>query len=113
VVVCELVNCPGCDRSLVDAPVASVARRQVFDPPPAPVRPHVTEYRILNRRCGCGARVPGPAPAGALATVSYGPRTAALAVYLGAGQYLPVARTAGVLATLTGVAPSTGWLVAH
>jgi len=85
----------------------------VFDPPPAPVRPHVTEYRILNRRCGCGARVPGPAPAGALAPVSYGPRTAALAVYLGAGQYLPVARTAGVLATLTGVAPSTGWLVAH
>ncbi len=113
VVVCELVNCPGCGRSLVDAPVASVARRQVFDPPPAPVRPHVTEYRILTRRCGCGARVAGSAPAGALAPVSYGPRTAALAVYLGAGQYLPVARTAGSGHPDRGVAPSTGWLLAQ
>lgn len=111
VVVCELANCPDCGRSLADAPVLGTARRQVFDPPPAPVRPQVTEYRIVTRRCDCGARVPGPVPGGALAPVSYGPQTAALAVYLGAGQYLPVLRTAGVLVELTGMAPSTGWLV--
>lgn len=113
VVVCELPDCPDCGRALADAPVVSVARRQVFDPPPAPTRPHVTEYRIVTRACRCGARVAGPPPDTALAPVSYGPRTAALAVYLGAGQYLPVKRAAGVLATLAGVAPSTGWLAAQ
>jgi transposase len=110
VVVCELTDCPDCGASLADAPVVGVARRQVFDPPPPPPRPHVTEYQIVTRRCACGARVPGPAPAGVGAPASYGPQAAALAVYLGVGQYLPVARTAGVLATLSGIAPSTGWL---
>lgn len=108
--VCELADCPDCGASLADAPVVGVARRQVFDPPPPPPRPHVTEYRIVTRRCRCGARVPGTAPAGADAPTSYGPASAALAVYLGVGHYLPVARTAGVLATLTGIRPSTGWL---
>lgn len=113
VVVCELADCPDCGASLTDAPVEGVVRRQVFDAPPPPPRPHVTEYRIVTRRCRCGARVAGPAPAGVAAPASYGPQSAALAVYLGVGHYLPVARAAGVLATLTGITPSTGWLAAQ
>jgi transposase len=106
-------DCPDCGRSLVDAPVIGVARRQVFDPPPPPPRPHVTEYRLHTRRCGCGERVAGLAPAGADAPASYGPGTAALAVYVGVEHYLPVARAAGLLARLSGMPVSTGWLAAQ
>jgi transposase len=113
VVTCELASCPDCGRSLTDAEVVGVARRQVFDPPPAPARPHVTEYRMVTRRCGCGSSVPGPAPCGVDAPVSYGPGTKALAVYLGVANYLPVKRSAGVLATLAGIGVSTGWLAAQ
>lgn len=47
---------------------------------------------------------------GVLAPTSYGPAAAAMAVYVGAGQYLPVVRTAAVLATLTAMSVSTDWL---
>jgi transposase len=113
IVLCDATNCPDCGRSLSGAPVIGEARRQVFDPPPAPRRPHVTEYRIVTRRCGCGARGTGLAPAGVAAPTSYGPHAAALAVWATAGQHLPVARATTVLARLAGIAPSTGWLVAQ
>ncbi|MHB8452280.1 MAG: IS66 family transposase [Mycobacteriales bacterium] len=113
IVVCKLDNCPDCGACLADAPVESVTRRQVFDPLPPPPRPHVTEYQLVKRRCRCGRQVAGPAPTGVLAPVSYGPSAAALAVYAGAGQYLPVKRAAGVLATLGGMNVSTGWLAAQ
>ena len=105
-----VADCPDCGRSLADAPVVGVTRRQVVDPPPPPVRPRVTEYRICTRRCGCGRHVPGTAPAGVDAPVSYGPGAAALAVYGGCGQYLPVARAVELLARLSGMTVSTGWL---
>lgn len=92
----ELAEFPACGRSRVDAPVVGMSRRQVFDPLPPPPRPHVTEYQMVKRRCRCGAQVAGPAPTGVLAPVSYGPGAAALAVYAGSGQYLPVKRAAGV-----------------
>ena len=110
VVVCELTDCPRCGRSLADAPVVGMTRRQVFDAPPPPPRPHVTEYQLLTHQCPCGAQVAGPAPAGVAAPVSYGPGAAALAVYVGVENYLPVKRAAGVLATLSGMNVSTGWL---
>jgi transposase len=110
IVVCELAACPDCGADLTDAPIISQTCRQVFDPPPPPVRPHVTEYRLVTRACRCGTHAPGPAPAGVAAPVSYGPETSAVAVYLGCGQYLPVTRAAGVLATLTGTRVSVGWL---
>lgn len=110
VVICELDNCPDCGRSLTDAPVEGVTRRQVFDPPPPPPRPHVIEYRIITRRCGCGKQLVGAGPAGVNAPVSYGPAAAALAVYAGVGQYLPVARAAAVLGCLSGMNVSAGWL---
>jgi transposase len=113
IVTCELANCPDCGRSLTDAPIVGVTRRQVFDPPPPPVRPQVTEYRMVTRRCGCGTSAPGPAPCGVDAPVSYGPGVRALAVYLGVANYLPVKRSAAVLATLAGVSVSTGWLAAQ
>lgn len=110
IVICGLADCPDCGRSLADAPVVGMTRRQVFDPPPPPPRPHVTEYQIVTRRCGCGKQVVGTGPSGVNAPVSYGPGAAALAVYAGVGQYLPVARAAAMLACLTGMNASAGWL---
>ena len=38
-----------------DAEVFGVCRRQVFDVPPPPPRPYVTEHRVQSRTCGgCG-----------------------------------------------------------
>ena len=40
----------------------------------------------------------------------YGPNLRALAVYLLVFQHIPVARTAALIADLTGARPSTGWI---
>ena len=47
--------CAGCGDDLADAEVFGVCRRQVFDVPPPPPRPYVTEHRVQSRTCGgCG-----------------------------------------------------------
>jgi len=64
-----------------------VERRQVFDL--QPVRAEVTEHQLIERECGCGQRTKGPAPRGVEAPVQYGPRIAAVIVYLYAGSSCP------------------------
>jgi transposase len=83
-----------------------VERRQVFDLPPVKIR--VTEHQLIERECGCGYRTKGAAPAGAGAPVQYGPRIAAVIVYLYIGQFLSKKRTAQALAELFGVPLSSG-----
>jgi len=65
------------------------------------VRAGVTEHQLIERECGCGHRTRGAAPRGAEAPVQYGPRTAAVIVYLDAGQFLSKDRTALAMAELT------------
>ena len=86
------------------APVTAVERRQVFDLPPVTV----TEHQLIERQCGCGHRTRGGAPAGAEAPVQYGPRVAAVIIYLYTGQFLSGKRTAQALAELFGVPLSPG-----
>ena len=87
-------------------PVTGVERRQVFDLPPVTVK--VTEHQLIERECGCGQRTRGAAPAGAEAPVQYGPRIAAVIIYLYIGQFLSRKRTAQALAELFGVPLSPG-----
>ena len=101
--------CGGCGSDLAVARPAGVVRRQVHDIP-AVIAREVVEHRLHRRRCGCGAVTTAPAPAGVSAPVVYGPNLRALAVYLLVFQHIPVARTAALIADLTGVAPSTGWI---
>jgi transposase len=54
----------------------------------------------------------GRAPDGAGAPVQYGPRIAAIIVYLHAGQFLPEKRTAQALAELPGIPLSSGTVAA-
>jgi hypothetical protein len=77
-----------------------------------PVRTEVTEHQLIGRQCGCGHRTRGAAPQGAEAPVQYGPRTAAVIVYLHAGQFLSKQRTALVLGELFGIPCSSGTVAA-
>lgn len=102
--------CGGCGASLAGAPVVSVEARQVVDLPEVALR--VVEHLIEHRRCGCGEVTMGDVPAGAGAPVQYGPGVRSLAIYLMAGQHLPLARTAELLADLLGAPVSDGTLAA-
>jgi transposase len=59
-----------------------------------------------------GHRTKGTAPQGAEAPVQYGPRIAAIIVYLDAGQFLSKDRTAQALAELFGIPLSSGTVAA-
>lgn len=102
----EPVACSGCCSDLVGAAEVGVRRRQVFDIPPIAVR--VVEHQLIERRCGCGRVTTGLAPDGVGAPVQYGPRIAAIMVYLYVGQFLSKARTAQALAELFGTPVSAG-----
>jgi transposase len=103
-------SCAGCGAGLAGRPVTGVERRQVFDLPP--LRAEVTEHQLVERECGCGLRTRAAAPAGAKAPVQYGPRIAAIIVYLYIGQFLSKKRTAQALAGLFGVPLSSGTVAA-
>jgi hypothetical protein len=90
--------------------VTGVERRQVFDLPEVTIK--VIEHQLIERECGCGQRTRGAAPEGAEAPAQYGPRVAAIIVYLYAGQFLSKDRTAQALAELFGIPLSSGTVAA-
>lgn len=102
----EPVACRSCRGDLGGATEVGVRRRQVFDIPPIAVR--VIEHQLIERRCGCGTVTAGTAPDGVGAPVQYGPRIAAIMVYLYVGQFLSKNRTAHALAELFGTPVSAG-----
>ncbi|MEU0157240.1 IS66 family transposase zinc-finger binding domain-containing protein [Micromonospora fulviviridis] len=102
----EPVVCVGCGGGLAGAVEVGVACRQVFDiPEPKLV---VTEHQIVTVACGCGRHTTGTAPVEATAPAAYGPRVAAIRVYLLHGQFLSVSRTADALKDLFGVPVTAG-----
>jgi transposase len=102
--------CGRCGAGLAGRPVTGVERRQVFDLPEAAAV--VTEHQLIERECGCGQRTRAAAPPGAEGPVQYGPRIAAVIVYLHAGQFLSKNRTAQALAELFGIPLSPGTVAA-
>lgn len=100
-------RCTGCGVGLSGAPVTGTECRQVTDLP-EDIRARVTEHRIISRRCSCGRVTAGKAPAGVSAPVQYGPRAAAVAVYLWHGQFLSRGRTCEAMAEMFGVPVSPG-----
>ena len=100
--------CGGCGSDLAGASAAGVVRRQVHDIPR--ITRTVIEHRLHRKRCSCGTTTTATAPAGVGAAAVYGPNLRALAVYLLVFQHIPVARTAMLIADLTGARPSTGWI---
>jgi transposase len=107
----EPACCTQCGKGLSGARETGMERRQVTEIPP--VTAEVTEHQLIERECGgCGARTRGKAPAGVTAPVQYGPRAAALGVYLWHGQFLSRDRARAAMAEMFGCAPSPGALAA-
>ena len=104
----EPAYCSGCAAGLAGAPEDGVIRRQVTDVPE--VRAEVTEHQMIGRRCGCGTLTWAEAPTGVTAPVQYGPRAAAIGVYLWHGRFLSRDRACAAMADLFGCAPSPGSL---
>ena len=102
----EPARCGRCGAGLGGRPVTGVERRQVFDLPEVTVQ--VIEHQLIERECGCGHRSKGAPPEGAEAPVQYGPRIAAIIVYLYIGQFLSKQRTAQALGELFGIPLSSG-----
>jgi transposase len=95
--------CRACGSALNGAMSTGYGARQVFDlPEPLPLA--VTEHRAHTCRCGhCGRLTRADFPDGVTAPVQYGPRIAAVVVYLLHYQLLPEDRLAEAMADLFGV----------
>jgi len=78
----------------------------------APLAVTVTEHQLIERECACGHRTKAAAPGGAEAAACYGPRIAAVIIYLYIGQFLSKNRTAQALAELFGIPVSSGTVAA-
>jgi transposase len=103
-------KCGGCGKSLKNATVTGVERRQVIDIPP--VKAVTTEHQMLTVRCGCGCETKAQAPDGVTAPVQYGPRIMGTGIYLWHGQFLSRDRACQALGEMFGCAPSPGALAA-
>ena len=95
-----------------------VASHQQHDIPPVHVI--ITQYDLHRVRCGCGnthstgwveATAAGtPSGVAGNNTVSWGPNTQAVCVFLLLEHHLPVRRVADVIHALAGRSPSTGFI---
>jgi transposase len=103
--------CAGCANDLAGAEIFGVCRHQVFDVPPSPPRPYVTEHRAVAKTCPrCGTTTEAPVPGLASGRVQYGPALKARATWLTCAHFLPVRRARRVLNTLLGFTVSDGWV---
>lgn len=115
-------RCAGCASGLDHAAVADVERRQILDLP-EPVPAEVIEYRRYSKTCGCCGVVTAagwddpavptehvPTLTGPGSPVRIGPDIAARAALLTCAHYLPVGRAREVLAALSTIEVSTGFL---
>ena len=110
-VLCGPAACGCCGHDLTGEPVlGAVQKRQVFEASPPPP-PAVTEYQVAAKQCPeCGEISVGLAPAGVTGRVQYGPGVHAKAALAVCAHYLPVARAAKLVAALTGVNVSAGFV---
>ena len=79
-----------CGRSLAEAKVIEIAKRQITDLPE--IKAEVTEHQAHTVQCICGMVHKADFPDGINAPVQYGSGIKALAVYLMVQQLLPVQR---------------------
>jgi hypothetical protein len=100
----------GCGADLAGArDLGVVDRYQQHEIPEVGVK--VTQYDQHSVRCGCGKVHTATRPAGARSgVVGYGPNLQSFAVYLMVVHFIPVHRCVELLESLTGAAPSVGFV---
>src|SRR5258707_2282139 len=107
VIVHAVDRCEQCQADLRQVPASRVERRQVVDVPP--VRLLVREHHSEQKQCPqCQQVIVAAFPVEVPAPVQYGPRIAAMAVYLVQQQLLPLARACEVVAELLAVSIRQG-----
>src|SRR5258708_5916904 len=109
VIVHAVDRCEQCQADLRQVPASRVERRQVVDVPP--VRLLVREHHSEQKQCPqCQQVTVAAFPVEVRAPVQYGPRIAAMAVYLVQQQLLPLARACEVMEDLLAVSMNQGTL---
>jgi len=99
--------CTRCGNSLFQV-VGSVSEvRQLFDIP-MPIRPIVTEHRVVEKQCSCGQCCKAEFPDAVRSRVSYGINIRTLVTYLSCTQSIPYKRMTEVLRDCFGVELSQG-----
>ncbi|GGR36164.1 IS66 family transposase [Deinococcus ruber] len=99
-----------CGQAWGSVPVQDRLARQVHDLPET--RLHVTEYQAEVKICPCcTARQQAAFPTTVPGQVQYGPRVQALTTVLNVVHFIPLARTAEIIRTLYGSAPSEGTIL--
>ena len=94
-------NCAHCRAKLDASMVTGVEKRQVFDMPEP--RLESTEHQAQIYACDdCHGQTRAAFPEGVTASVQYGPRIKAAAIYLNAQQLIPEDRVAEVMGDLFG-----------
>lgn len=110
VIVLPVTGHCACGQAWDDVPVQDRLARQVHDLPET--RLHVTEYQAEVKICPCcTVRQQADFPAAVPGQVQYGPGVHALGTYLNVVHFIPLARTAEILDTLYGAAPSDGTIM--
>jgi transposase len=104
----RVTHCERCEKNLETVTARGFEERQVFDIPPP--RIEVTAHRAEQKRCACGHLNTAAFPAGVSASVQYGTRIKAVAVYLNQYQLIPYARALEMLESLYGVGLCEGSL---
>ena len=107
VIVLPVTGQCACGQAWDEVPVQDRLARQVHDLPET--RLHVTEFQAEVKICPhCTARQQAPFPASVPGQVQYGPHVHALTTLLNVVHFIPLARTAEIISTLYGSAPSDG-----
>ena len=102
IVLAPVTKCQHCHTDLSTTQAHTVERRQVLDVPQP--RAETIEYQAQWKWCShCQQSTCASFPAEVKAPVQYGPRIAAIAVYLRVQQLLPQSRTAEVCADVLGL----------
>jgi transposase len=95
-----------CSSDLTDTAVVGEVTRQVLDI--SQPRLIVTDHVAEQRKCRCGHVTTGVFPPQATATVCWGPRVKAVAVYLMIRQHIPLERAHEAMDVLFGAPVSEG-----
>lgn len=103
-----VTQCESCAASLESTPAEGYEERQVFDIPLP--RIEVTGHRAEKKKCACGHITIATFPPEVTASVQYGARIKAAAVYLNQYQLIPYARVEESLESLYGVSLCEGTL---
>lgn len=104
------LNCCQCGCSLVQSPIISRIKRQVFDIPEPSIK--VTEHRVEIKECPrCQEKAEGKFPQSVKAPVQYGVRIKAISAYLQHQHFIPEKRLSEIFQDVFGCPISEGTII--